>query len=206
MKKIALVAALVLSTSFAAQAADLVIDEPVSVADPILTSGLYVELLGGAALGGTLDHFDLGGFDHDHDLVTGWAAAGVVGYEFGNGFALELDVLHTARAEDGFDDGLTTTSLMGGVKYTLDITDGIALYAGLGLGGIWTDDVNLADTTSGFGYQLKAGVEVDVTENIAVVGEYRFQNSFSEMWGEDFPNFGNQAPVSVVLAGLKLSF
>lgn len=206
MKKIAIAAALVLSTSFAAQAADLVIDEPVSVADPILTSGLYFELLGGVALGGTLDHFYLGDFDHDHDLEAGWALAGVIGYEFGNGFAIELDALHTQRSEEGYDEGLSTTSLMGGVKYTVDVSDTIALYAGLGLGGIWTDDWNLDDTTSGFGYQIKAGVEVDVTENIALVGEYRFQNSFSELKGSDFPDYGNQAPVSAVLAGLKLSF
>lgn len=208
MKKLAIAATLVLAGSMAAHAADLVINEPAVVADPILTNGLYVQLLGGVALGGILEHFDEGVFDHDHDMDAGWALSAGIGYEFDNGLAVEADVLRTHRTSEGdAEDFLTTTSLMGGLKYTFDVTDAIAFYAGAGIGGIWTqDEVWGGGETAGFGYQLKAGVEVSVTENIALVGEYRFQNAFSDMKDANDLDFSNLAPVHVVMAGAKLSF
>jgi opacity protein-like surface antigen len=206
MNKLAIAAALVLSGSVTAHAADLVINEPAVVADSILTSGIYVQLLGGVALGGALEHYENGNFDHDHDLEAGWAGSVALGYEFDNGLAVEVDILHTSRLEVGYDDAFSTTSLMAGVKYTVDLTDAVAVYGGVGIGGIWADDRILGERESGLGYQVKLGAELAVTENIAVVGEYRFQNAFSPMPGEDSPDDAALAPIHTVMAGLKLSF
>lgn len=206
MNKLAIAAALVLSGSVTAHAADLVINEPVVVADSILSSGIYVQLLGGVALGGILEHHENGEFDHDHDLAAGWAGSVALGYEFDNGLAVEVDILHTSRIEAEDDDEFATTSLMAGVKYTVDLTDTVAVYGGVGIGGIWADDHVWDERHSGLGYEVKLGAELAVTENIAVVGEYRFQNAFSPMPAEDNADDASLAPVHAVMAGLKLSF
>ena len=205
MKKLAIVSAIILSASLPAAAADLIVEDP-AIADPLVLSGFYANVLGGVALGGIVDHNFDGGGDHDHDLEGGMSFSAAVGYQFDNGLGVEVDLFHTSRDEDGYDYGLATTSLMAGVRYTVDLTDMISVYGGVGVGGIWTNDLIYEDKTTGLGYQLKAGVEVAVTENLALVGEYRYQDAFADMPGEEYADFANRAPVHAVMAGLKLSF
>src|SRR5262245_16313836 len=130
-RSLAIVAILTLST--AASAADLVISEP----DPVMVESygpsIYVQLLGGVVAGG-----DLGipeatpPFDH-WDIDPGYALAGTIGVVVMDGLSVEADVLYTKRmySEDPVyiveDDYWTSTSVMGNLKYTLNVTEGIDL-------------------------------------------------------------------------------
>lgn len=203
MKALFVAPALALSMAVPSFAADLVIDAPEAYADPV-ASGFYIQLLGGAAFGGTLDH-DEAGDVHGHDLAAGYAVAGVVGYEFVEGISFEVDGLLTSREIDEDDYFLTTASLMAGVRFTLDVTDGVSVYAGAALGALWSDDEMWEDESSGLGYQLKAGVEVEVVESVSLVGEFRYQAPLSELEFKDSDD-SNDFGTAAVLAGVKFAF
>jgi hypothetical protein len=53
---------------------------------------------------------------------------------------------------------------------------------------------------------LKAGVTAKVAENIALVGEVRYANSFSPIAGEDDFDDDEQIGTAAVLAGLQIGF
>ncbi len=54
-----------------------------------------------------------------------------------------------------------------------------------------------------WGYQLKAGVSAQVAQNIAVIGEVRYNNTFDTIDGDAD---GIQTGTTAVLAGLRFSF
>lgn len=172
----------------------------------VANSSVYVQLLGGAALSGVLSTPTN---DYDYDL--GYAFAGTIGVVVFEGLSVEADLFYTHRADANFpDDSWSTTSLMANLKYTLPLNEMFSIYAAAGVGAIsGVDYRGLSDTAynySGYGYQLMAGVTADVTDNIAVVGEVRYQNEFEPLEWEGGPVDSRAAPTVAVMAGLKLSF
>lgn len=188
-----------------AMAADLIVEEPVVVPDEVVLSGFYAQLLAGVALPGT-QVFE-GSGSGEWDLEWGPAAAVAVGVNVFDGLSVELDALYTNRAFDPADaDGASSTlSVMGNLKYTFALADTFDVYVAAGSGYIWETHLEDYDF-GGWGYQLIVGAAFDVTENVALVGEYRFQDSFSPLENTDTPVWTHEVPKQVLLVGAKLSF
>jgi opacity protein-like surface antigen len=207
MRKLLLTSGLLLSTGYAAQAADLIImpeEEPVAVS---ASPSIYVQLLGGAALGLDVDFFEDGINDESYTMDTGLAAAATLGVVVMDNIAVEGDLYWTDRVfttEPDYD--LSTLSAMINVKAFLPVNEMFTLYGAVGVGyisyGVNPDEGNY----NGWGYQLIAGATADLTENIAVVGELRYQSGFGEIPFENDDRYGIEAPTASALVGLKFSF
>ncbi len=104
------------------------------------------------------------------------------------------------------DYDLSTLSAMVNVKAFLPLNEMFTIYGAVGVGHI-TYGVNPDEGTySGWGYQLIAGATADLTENIAGVGELRYQSGFGEIAYDDDDFYGIKAPTASALVGLKISF
>lgn len=196
------------------QAADLIVSEPAPMA-PASPTNIYALLYGGIALGGTadLEWFDDGVPDgpYSEDLDPNWALGAAVGVGVADGLSIEADVFHTNGRVmyDDPDYNISTTSLMANLKYTAHLSDTFDVYAGAGIGGInLTYDYDGTDYSGwGLGYQVMVGASANVTDNIGIFGEVRYQNSFSAIeTSESSSTWTNeiQAPVLAVLAGIKI--
>ncbi len=202
MKSIALATVLVLGGTFAAGAADLIVDEPAMAASGYAMSG-YVKLLGGVTLANTLTS------DSDVDYGMGSAFGAAFGVNLPvEGLSLEIDALRTFAEDDGSCPSpgcsLAATTLMANAVFTGDM-GAFSLYGGAGVG-LVSLDLDLAGieyTGSGAGFQVFAGAEMPVAENLSLSLEGRYQSAF-----EDIDVGGGDAEFSrtSVLAGLKLSF
>ena len=200
MNKLALLAGAALVTlSGSAYAADLIVDEPAAMTTPAADTTLYFELLGGAALEGSLEYND----DSSDDLDAGGAIAGVVGFGTGiEGLSVEADAFYSQR--DYLSDyTLTVGTLMADLKYTVNLNDSFAVYGAVGLGGVYLKDESSSGTVYadnwGAGYLLKAGVTAKIADQVSLVGEVRYANSFDYIDGE-------QAGTTAVLAGVHFGF
>lgn len=207
MRKLILASAVLLSTGSVAQAADLIIvPDEVPIA-AYASPSIYVQLLGGVALGLDVDFFEDGFNDESYTMDTGFAAAATVGVMVMDNVAIEGDLFWTDRVfttEPDYD--LSTLSGMVNVKAFLPVDEMFTIYGAVGVGYI-TYSVNPdGDDYGGWGYQLIAGATAEVAENIALVGELRYQSGFGEipMDGDDF--YGIEAPTASALVGLKFSF
>jgi len=194
-----------------AQAADLVIEEPAMM--PVETSSIdvYIQLLGGVELG-TDYVFSDDGDEFDDPVDLGPAVAATIGVVVMDGLSVELDGLYTHRVwTDDEDAYIASLSLMGNLKYTLDVTDSVSIYGAAGIGYIhYSDlccDAEEAGEFGGFGYQLIAGAGLDVTDSITAIAEVRYQRTFepAEYLDGDGP-FTLDVPTVSVLAGIKLGF
>ncbi len=188
-------------------AADLMLDEEmVAEVDTGFVNSVYFQILGGVTLGGEYE-YSLGS---SYDLDAGYALAGTLGVVVVDGLSVELDVLHTYRTNSATDNvHIATTSVMGNVKYTVELNDMFNLYGAVGLGLIAVDEIEDAppevDDGSALGYQVIVGASADVAENIAVLAEFRYQNAFD---GVELSNSGVyiDVPTAAVLVGAKLAF
>ena len=194
---------LLLATTTGATAADLLLPAPdPTLADPV-GSGLYVILLGGVSLPGTLD-FDPG---VNFDLNAGYALGGAIGWQTGlGGLSLEVDYMQSRHqlAVQG-DTFFGTQTLMANAKYTFWLNDMVDVYAGAGLGayGITSQQVpGAAGTDWAQGYQVMVGADLHVTDRLSVLGEFRYQNSFKPI-DIDGPAF---VANTAILTGLKYEF
>jgi opacity protein-like surface antigen len=204
MKKSILVAAVLLGGMASANAADLIIEDPAVVADPAVND-VYLQVLGGVALPGVITYSTSG----DYDMNAGWGLGATLGVGLFEGLSAEIDLLHLSRRMTDFDFyEVATTSLMANLKYTVDLNDTFSVYGAVGLGHIWvteTDhDFDDLFHGSGFGYQLIAGVGAKVADNVSLIGEYRFQNTFD---GADM-EYGQsvETKTSALLVGAKIGF
>ena len=93
---------------------------------------------------------------------------------------------------------------MGALRYTVNLNDAFAVYGAIGLGGVYINDQGIDGTTFyvdawGAGYLLKAGVTARVADQISLVGEVRYANSFDFIDTE-------QVGIAAVLAGVHFGF
>lgn len=160
----------------------------------------YAEVYGGATLG-TDTEYDGTAYAMDPT----WAAGAAFGVEVGNGFSLGIDMMKSGDAQYQTEDAtLSTFSVMAEGEYALALNDTFAVYGSLGLGAINVAiDGGSAEDAWGAGYSAAVGVRANVTENMALFGEFKHQNTFDtvELFGDDV-----HAPTSTALVGVRLSF
>ena len=160
----------------------------------------YAEVYGGAKLGTDTTYDGL-----DYSMDPTWAAGAAFGVEVGNGFSLGVDLMKTGDAQYQTDPAtLTTFSVMAEGEYALALNDTFAVYGSLGLGAINVAiDGGGHDDAWGAGYSAAIGVRADITENMALFGELKHQDTFDavELYGVDV-----SAPTNTALVGVRLSF
>jgi opacity protein-like surface antigen len=168
--------------------------------------GIYIQVLGGGALGIDADYYNSTlDTTYADSMEFGWAAAGSVGVVVMDGLSLEADVFHTDRQYTDYEGGITTTSLMANAKYTVPVADSVSVYGAAGLGFILANDTFDGDDTdfSGFGYQLIGGLSVAVADHVSLVGEVRFQDSFSPLTTDLYDDTFD-VPSAAALIGIKI--
>jgi opacity protein-like surface antigen len=178
--------------------------------------GFYAKVYGGV---GPSSDTVWGSYSEDYRL----AASRVWGAAFGlatpvEGLSIEVDVLLNSREYTDENDVavgtyLHTASLMVNSVFTLPVTDVFSLYAGAGIGVIKAtydvdDPGNLQNGDGvGAGGQVFAGINLQVTENVSIFGEGRYQAplnpiTYTNGYGDDRDlEFGT----AVVMFGIKLS-
>ncbi len=160
----------------------------------------YAEVYGGATLG-TDTEYD--GIDYAMDPT--WAAGAAFGVDMGNGFSLGIDIMKTGDAQYQNEDAtLSTFSVMAEGEYALALNDTFAVYGSLGLGAINVAvDGGSVEDGWGAGYSAAIGVRADITENMALFGEFKHQNTFDTV---DISGHDVSAPTNTALVGVRLSF
>lgn len=196
-----------------AAAADLTVAEVPAEAPATSSISGYLQLMGGWVIPNALTDYDVEEYTYDFD--AGWALGATLGIDTPiDGVSLEIDVLRTMAgygdAEGEDDDELNSTSLMANVVYSFDLNDVYSLYGGAGLGLIGLDYVSPGgENASGRGaaYQVFAGVQAAVAENVALTFEARYQSTFDNVvmeWsGDDYQQEFNRTSI---LAGVLFSF
>jgi len=160
----------------------------------------YAEVYGGAKFGTDTTYNGL-----DYAMDPTYAAGAAFGIDMGNGFSLGVDLMKTGDAQYQTDPAtLTTFSVMAEGEYALALNDTFAVYGSLGLGAINVAiDGATSDNAWGAGYSAAVGVRANVTDNMALFGEFKHQDTFDtvELFGDDVG-----APTNTALVGLRLSF
>ena len=152
------------------------------------------------------------------DFDAGWALGATVGIETPiDGVSVEVDVLRTwadaaGEGDPAPDVSLISTSLMANAVYSIDLNDMFSLYGGAGLGIIALEleaDGDAIVSGSGAGYQVFAGIQAAVAENVALTLEGRYQSSIDdiEMTVEELPvGIDMEFNRTSILAGVLFSF
>jgi len=150
--------------------------------------GYYVK---GAAGLSTLQGsaIDIDGTQTDLSYGGDIIAGGAVGYDYANSpFRSEIEFFwRTGAAQDlqpsvGSGGDYASTSLMLNGYYMIDTGSDLTPYIGAGVGYVTEIDFDISDAvgaeeysdTGLLGYQLMAGVEYPITDQIAVYGEARY--------------------------------
>lgn len=162
----------------------------------------------------------------DWETEGGWTLGGGVGRYSGlfGGSRFELEGTYLSNGVESLDYAginlpanfdLDTTAVM--VNYLKEVPLGHCTgYFGGGIGWGWTsmdgdiDTIQYDDTSSGFAWQLIAGIDIPVTERLALFTQYRYlvldDASFTTDFG-DFTNTTDDNPANhSVLIGARVSF
>jgi opacity protein-like surface antigen len=144
---------------------------------------------------------------------TGGSFGGSAGYDYGNGWRVQLDSQYTnqsvGRVSGAAATGhLSSTSLMADVQK--DLIDGATFtpYVGAGLG---VQNIGgTIDTYSGRAwkpaYQAEAGLRTDISQNVAAFGEYRFSQSESQQMSNGVDTAHQHFSDHGLLAGITYKF
>ncbi len=154
------------------------------------TDGAYLGGAAGVSLPLDSETND-GTAQRDVGLDIGYGLSGAVGYGFGNGFRMELelgffsnDVDSVTGAANASGD-VDTLKLMGNVLYDFRNTGlPITPYLGLGLGGarVSADGIDpfsntrIDDSDTAFAYQAIAGASYKLNDRVDLTLDYRFLN------------------------------
>ena len=165
----------------AAAGGALAADAPMTlqvVPPPMVEEGWhpYVKLYGGYLPAQKINFVDV-----DQDMDAGWLLGGAIGAEVMDGISVEIDGTYsTADFTGPLAEGINAATLMANVVLTGALTDEIAVYGGVGLGGVGTqyyEDPD-SDWAYGAGGQIFAGLSYSVAENVSIFGEARYQAAF----------------------------
>jgi opacity protein-like surface antigen len=220
MNRFFLTAAAVVAMCSTAAAADLLVTFPAEVPAPEASSiNGYVQLMGGWTMPNSLSLSGGGGTVVSIDFDAGWALGGTLGIETPiDGVSVEVDVLRTwadaaGEGDPAPDFSLISTSLMANAVYSIDLNDMFSLYGGAGLGIIAleleADEESIGASGSGAGYQVFAGIQAAVADNVALTLEGRYQSSIDdiEMTVEELPvSIDMEFNRTSILAGVLFSF
>jgi opacity protein-like surface antigen len=222
---LSLIAAALMSGT--AMAADLVVYEPVDMADPVAAGNFYASIFGGAAM---LNDFEFestagGGIEGTMEFETGYSIDAALGYDFGNGLSVEGQLGYLDAGLVGGEFGGTPYDAEGSASmayamlnawYGFDL-GGVTPFIGGGVGfaSATLDSefsapfttASFTDTDYAWAAQIGAGLSVAVTEDIALTGRYRYlatgDFTLTDGDGDDITGSGS---ASIVDVGLKFSF
>ena len=150
--------------------------------------GLYIGLGGGVTMPKDSD-FDAPGINGNAELNTGWKGIGSLGYKFSNSIRSELELGYGRNEIDKIrgvsaDGDFNHASVMANAFYDFDKLlpwSAVTPFVGLGLGGAWVKAMNATipgfrtdDVDTGFAYQLMAGVNFDITNQLSANVGYRW--------------------------------
>lgn len=187
--------AALLSATPSALAADLMLDPEVEMSE---AATMYLKVFGGATLSNALEHNNV-----DLDLDAGWMIGAAIGTEvLAPGVSVELDATASHALYTGYNTEQNSVALMANFVYTVPVSDMISAYAGAGVGAIGVQFED-SDYSIGAGGQVLAGLNLNVTEDIALFGEVRHQGAFSNL---DIDGSSVEHARTSLMAGLKLSF
>lgn len=209
----------VATVSGAAQAADLIIEEPavIAAASSVDWSGFYA----GAHIGygaGTM-HLESPGLidaDDENQDVDGFLGGVQLGYNVQMdsvvvGVQTDLSLSTIASDEDGggADD---TVDWLGSTTARIGLAlDGVLPYvkAGVAYGGGTGDAAGVQVSNTHVGWTAGAGVEIAVADNISVFGEYAYTDLGTETYSFGAPvnaNVDVSMQLHTVKAGLNFGF
>jgi outer membrane protein OmpA-like peptidoglycan-associated protein len=153
------------------------------------TNGLYLGLGAGANFARDAE-VNGTGIDTEAGFDTGWAGIGSVGYGFGNGLRLELELGYRENDVDGLSGQTSSsgsTNVMSGMLNLLyDIPTGTGFTPYLGIGGgyarveadgiapVAAGNVSVDDSDNVFAYQGILGVAYGITQNLKLGLDYRY--------------------------------
>ena len=203
-----------LAMASAAQAADLIISEPmVGVVESTGNwDGMFIGVFGGYGWGSTTDEFgasiDVSGWLVGVDAganfyLSDGIVAGVVGDiawsnmggESASGILYDVDWVGSLRGRLGFDGGAFMPYLTGGLAVAATSVDATAL-----LGGI-------TDSATHIGWTVGAGVEIAATEELSIDLLYRYSDYGSQTYEIDGTGpFEADLVTHQVTAGLHWNF
>lgn len=209
MFKTIAIAALALSASTAAYAADAVEqipEAPVAIESPAFTwTGAYVGVQGGA---GWLDgEFSVPGASATQDFDGGLVGA-FVGYnwQFGNGFVAgiegDFDYNWNEESFGGVDVGTDWSgAVRGRIGYAFDR---VMVYGagGWAITNGYVEGLGIDESETFNGWTVGAGVDFAVTDNMFIRGEYRY-NDFGD---KDIGGINVDLDQHVVKAGIAVKF
>lgn len=192
-----LAGASVLAISGAAQAADLIVDVPVDAPVAVADTGWYLSLFGGGVWANHVEADDGSTLDFDSEL--GWLIGAAVGGRITDNLRGEIEISTGSVELTGVTDSVngpfdiedgsaSTTYLLGNLWFDIDTGSGFTPYLG---GGIGAGHVTAQGTPFfggfpagpavdvagwGWAYQLGAGVQFDVADNIGLDLGYRWKS------------------------------
>lgn len=213
--KTVILASLVALCAISADAV-LAADAPTTMDPPVVDAagpdwgGFYAKVYGGLTLEDTLA-IDPGTGDIDFDILQGTLAGASVGIDTGlAGLSVELDLTwSSAEYAGGAGYTLDAITLMGNAVFEVPVTDVFGVYAGAGLGVVDATYDFITGQANGQGAagQVFAGASLNMTENLSVFGEARYQAAFESVpWtSPGYPDGDLEFARKAVLLGLKLS-
>jgi len=220
-------AAVALIAGTPALAADLIVDVPVDQPVAVADTGWYFSVFAGGLWDGFVTAEDDSDGDADDVEIStdaGWLLGAAVGTHVFDSLRAEVEVYGARRDVNGASEGLasidldgtvTTAALLGNLWVDFDTGSGFTPYigGGLGVGYIHAESPGLLPAVDpldadgvGLAYQLGAGVQVDVADNIALDLGYRFKGISAEISGDGTEDVVANAGSHVVQVGLSFGF
>ena len=149
--------------------------------------GYYISGEGGLSLPPDLHLTDTAGGPTGHDSFgTGYAAGGAFGYDFGDGWRVELDSLFQHTDLDAIDGTktaghLASTGLMANVMYDFFPDAQFTPFVGVGLGfeNVGGEIGSYRGRAWAPAYQAEAGLRLNLDDRTSLFTEYRFTQSQS---------------------------
>lgn len=207
-------------------AADLVVDVPVDEPIAVAETGWYFSVFAGGLWDGFItaeDDSDGDAFDVEVSTDAGWLLGATVGTHVFDSLRAEVELYGARRDVNGASEGpfsidldgtVTTVGLLGNLWVDFDTGSGFTPYigGGLGVGYIHAESPGAGPVSPldadgvGLAYQLGAGVQVDVADNIALDLGYRWKGVSAEISGDGTEDVVAHAGSHVVQVGLTFGF
>jgi opacity protein-like surface antigen len=223
MKSSAFALGVLAASAISASAADL-------YTAPAPMGGMYASIFGGAvfpySISATQDSANPAERNANISLDTGFSVSGDLGYDFGNGFRVEgqfgylnmdTDTLTLPNAGPISDDMPGTLDGIYGMAngwYAFEM-GAFKPFVGGGIGfasmsidaGPYFGGISVDDSDTAFAWQVGGGAEFAVSENISLVGRYRyFATSDFSVRDSDGTDISASFDTHIVEAGIRFEF
>ncbi|MBL8594250.1 MAG: porin family protein [Devosia sp.] len=219
-------AAVALIAGTPALAADLIVDVPVDEPVTVADTGWYFSVFAGGLWDGFVtaeDDSDPDADDVEVSTDAGWLLGAAVGTHVFDSLRAEVELYGASRNVNGASEGalsidldgtVTTVGLLGNLWVDFDTGSGFTPYigGGLGVGYVHAESPGAGPVAPldadgvGLAYQLGAGVQVDVADNIALDLGYRWKGVSAEISGDGTEDVVAHVGSHVVQVGLTFGF